>query len=125
LFGIGFSIRRVFGRFASLLGQIPVAVLMAVRCQLSCILLLRTARKISIATYSHQIVYAKLCDRLQRAAKPQKTDSKSVGGNFMGVRPPSRNQSKVSKLNELRCFISVIPLCSFLALGGLVHVGVW
>jgi len=76
------------GRFASLLGQIPVAVLMAVRYQLSCILLLRTAREVSIATYSHQIVYATLCDRLQRAAKPQKTDSKSVGGNSMGVQLP-------------------------------------
>jgi hypothetical protein len=87
---IGFSIRRVFGRFASLLGQIPVAVLMAVRCQLSCILLLRTARKVAMATYSHQIVYATLCERLQRAAKPQKTDSKSAGpcGHGGSTPPP-------------------------------------
>jgi hypothetical protein len=70
------------------LGQIPVAVLMAVRCQLSCILLLRIARKVAIATYSHQTVYATLCERLRRAAKPQKTDSKSADRKVMGVRPP-------------------------------------
>ena len=40
-----------------------------------------------------------------------------------GFDSPSRHQSNVSKFNKLRCFISVISLCSFLALGGLMHVG--
>ena len=100
IFEIGFSIRRVFDRFASLLGQIPVAVLMAVRCQLSCILLLRIARKVAIATYSHQTVYATLCERLRRAAKPQKTDSKSADRKVVGVRPPSRHH-RINSLHRL------------------------
>jgi hypothetical protein len=109
---IGFSIRRVFGRFASLLGQIPVAVLMAVRCQLSCILLLRIARKVAIATYSHQTVYATICERLRRAAKPQKTDSKSADPcGHGGSTPPPGTMLKLfenqlfTKLAERVCQI--------------------
>ena len=88
IFEIGFSIRRVFDRFASLLGQIPVAVLMAVRCQLSCILLLRIARKVAIATYSHQTVYATICERLDALQNLKKQTQNPPTLAVMGVRPP-------------------------------------
>src|SRR5215469_2581942 len=39
-----------------------------------------------------------------------------------GFDSPSRHQYKACKFNELRCYISAIPLRPFLALGGLVHV---
>jgi hypothetical protein len=72
-------------------GADSVAVLMAVRCQLSCILLLRTAGKVAIATYSHQTVmryFAIGCDVLQnRKKQTQNPPALAV----MGVRPPSRH----------------------------------
>jgi hypothetical protein len=69
--------------------------LMAFRGQLSCILLLRIARKVAIATYSHQTVYATLCERLQHAAKPQKTDSKSADPCGHEGSPPPGTTSKI------------------------------
>jgi hypothetical protein len=48
--------------FVTVLEQFSVAVLMAVRYQLSCIFLLRTARKASLATSSSQTAYARFCD---------------------------------------------------------------
>ncbi|HWE84590.1 MAG TPA: hypothetical protein VG267_06575 [Terracidiphilus sp.] len=50
LFMIGFSIRRVFGRFAALLVRFLVAVLMAVRFGFSCISMQLTASMAQSAT---------------------------------------------------------------------------
>jgi len=83
----------------ALLVQVLVAVLMAVRFQLLCILLQRTARAVSAATYTSQSAYATICDRLQLAAKAQKTDSKSAGLRPVGVRPPLPAPNKTNNLS--------------------------
>ena len=44
-----------------LLVQFSVTVLMAVRFQLSCILVRQTAKRVSASTPSYQITYATLC----------------------------------------------------------------
>jgi hypothetical protein len=110
---IGFSIRRVFGRFAALLGQIPVAVLMAVRCQLSCILLLRIARKVAIATYSHQTVYATICERLDALQNLKKQTQNPPTLAVMGVRPPlpapALNNLRINDLENHQSLVPKVP----------------
>jgi hypothetical protein len=61
---------------------------------------------------------------MQLAAIFQGLDSKPADLTVMGVQVPLPAPSlKFIKKNNLRCSISVISLRSFLALGGLVHVG--
>jgi hypothetical protein len=48
--------------FVTVLEQFSVAVLMAVRCQLLCILLRWIARKTWAATHSNQTTYAMICE---------------------------------------------------------------
>src|SRR5579863_3474132 len=70
---------------------------MAVRCQLLCILPQRSARRLFASTHSLKIAYAPFCDRVQRAAKPQKTDSKSAGPcGHGGFAPPGTNKTTSS-----------------------------
>ena len=90
------SIRRVFGQFAALLVQFSVAVLMAVGLRFLCISVQRTASATVAVTDSARLSYASFCDRMQLAAKPQKTDSKSAELRLVGVRPPSRHQPKTT-----------------------------
>jgi len=78
----------------ALLVQVLVAVLMAVRFQLLCILLQRTARAVSAATNTSQSAYATICDRLQLAAKHKKQTQNPPGFGPWGFDPPSRHQPK-------------------------------
>jgi hypothetical protein len=98
-------IRRVFSRFAALLAQLSLAVLMAVGLRFSCVLLHRTARPMIAVTNSMHICYAIFCERMQVAARPQKKDSKSVEGNFVGVQLPfpAPSQLPISSVDSEFC----------------------
>src|SRR6266567_8972713 len=65
-------------------------------------------------------IRALTCGLLQHSKIWTQNPSKATSWGFNS---PSRHQPKCSKSNKLHCFVSVIPLCSFFALGGLVHVG--
>jgi hypothetical protein len=93
---IGFSIRRVFDRFASLLGQIPVAVLMAVRCQLLCISLRGiqggTSLQLALPKWFMQD-FATRCNSLQN---PKKQTQNPPALAAMGFDPPPGTRPKQS-----------------------------
>jgi hypothetical protein len=97
---IGSSSMRYKSPRHSLLVQFSVAVLVAVRFQLSCILVRQTAKGVPAATHSNQITYATLCGLMRPIANPRKTDSKSAEGNLVGVRPPPGTKI----LQDLDCF---------------------
>jgi hypothetical protein len=66
-------------------------------------------------------IRALTCVLLQHSKIWTQNPSKATSWGFNS---PSRHQSKVRKYNKLRCFISVIPPCSFPALEGWCMLGV-
>ena len=96
------------------IGQFSVAVLMAVRFQLSCVSLRRTANMVSAAKYSYHITYATLCGSVRLSANSPKTDSKSAEGNLVGVRPASRHQTDSFQMCARRAVFKFVPkMCLF------------
>jgi hypothetical protein len=62
LFAADFQSAVFFAQFAAVLVRFSVAVLMAVRCQLLCILLRWIAMMARAAKYLYQIAYATVCE---------------------------------------------------------------
>src|SRR6516165_6159769 len=65
-------------------------------------------------------IRALTCGLLQHSKIWTQNPSKATS---WGLNSPSRHQYNVSKCNNLHGSSCAVPLCSFLPLGGLVHVG--